>query len=108
MVSILSAGKLQKMKEQINDNLKAEKRVKKKEGLLQLRGEGSPGNADMLYGSIYSAEADKETIIGLQQKYIYMTEVLQSADAAPTEAVKEGIAQLNRSLETIQQIFGKM
>ena len=40
--------------------------------LMALRGNGEPGDQDVLYGSITAVPAERETIVGLQQKFLYM------------------------------------
>jgi hypothetical protein len=71
--------------------------------LLALRGSGAPGDPDILYGSIYATPAEDETVIGLQQKLLYLLNVLQSADAKPTSQTMEGVRALESSLVTINQ-----
>jgi hypothetical protein len=70
-----------------------------KERLQQFRGNGEPGYGDILYGSIRETTPEKETIVGLQEKWLYMLSVLQSADARPTEQVMRSVTQL----ESIQK-----
>ena len=57
---------------------------------LALLGTGSPRDQDVLYGSIRAVSPEKETIIGLQNKLIYMMNVLQSADINPTSQAQNG------------------
>lgn len=52
--------------------------------LMALRGNGEPGDQDVLYGSITAVPAERETIVGLQQKFLYMLTLLQGADVEPT------------------------
>jgi hypothetical protein len=66
----------------------------KKELWLALRGEGAPGNPDVMYGSIYESAADQETIVGLQEKWMHMLALLQSVEAKPTDATLKSIAKL--------------
>ncbi len=70
-----------------------------KERLQQFRGSGEPGYGDMLYGSIREQSFEKETIVGLQDKWLFMLTLLQSADARPTQQVMRAVEQL----EAIQQ-----
>jgi hypothetical protein len=62
--------------------------------LQELRGSGAPGNPDATYGSIYETPVDEETIVGLQDKLLFVLEVLQSADAAPTAQARAAVEAL--------------
>jgi hypothetical protein len=61
---------------------------------LALLGTGNPRDQDVLYGSIRVVSPEKETIIGLQNKLIYMINVLQSADVNPTSQAQTGVRDL--------------
>lgn len=64
--------------------------------LETLRGDGMPTTPDFLYGSIVDRSAAEETVVGLQEKFLYMMSVLQSADQRPT-------AQAVAAVETLEQ-----
>ncbi len=68
-----------------------------------LRGEGRPGDADVMYGSIYATPADQETVVGLQEKLLHMLVLLQAADEAPTKAAREGVAALEAALRALEK-----
>ena len=80
----------------------------KKERWLALRGEGAPGNPDLLYGSIYESAADKETIVGLQEKWLYMLALLQSVEAKPTDATLTGVVKLKELSTALGDRWNKM
>ena len=61
---------------------------------LALRGSGEPREADMLYGSIDEAAPGQETIVGLQQKLLFLLTVLQNADARPTDSTTSAVRRL--------------
>jgi photosystem II stability/assembly factor-like uncharacterized protein len=63
-----------------------------------LRGEGQPGNPDILYGSIRAVPAEEETIVGLQEKVLFLLQLLQSADARPTEQAERAVAEVEVNL----------
>jgi hypothetical protein len=65
--------------------------------LMPLRGDGEPGNQDVLYGSITAVPAERETIVGLQQKFLFMQTLLQGADAKPTPQALAAIAELRKT-----------
>ena len=70
--------------------------------LMALRGSGEPGDQDVLYGSITAVPADRETIAGLQQKFLYMLTLLQGADAKPTPQALAGVAELQKTLASLK------
>ncbi len=71
--------------------------------LRALRGEGTPGEPDTLYGSIYEASPEEETIVDLQYKLLWVLYVLQSADARPTAQAKEAVMKLETRLGELTQ-----
>jgi hypothetical protein len=73
----------------------------RREALAQLRGTDAPGDPDIVYGSIYAAPADQETVTGLQQKFLFLLNVLQAADVRPTTQAMEGVRALNESLQAL-------
>lgn len=75
-------------------NPKAKWAKGKKELLIALRGEGRPENPDVMYGSISDTPIEKETIVALQEKLLYLMAVLQSAEAKPTSAQVQSVAKL--------------
>ncbi len=80
----------------------------KKEQWLALRGEGAPGNPDVMYGSIYESAIEKETIVGLQEKCLHMLALLQSVDAKPTDATLTGVTRLKELSGAIGNRWTKM
>lgn len=108
---------LQTMRETIDlklANPKAKWAKGKKEQLLALRGEGSPENADVMYGSITESPIEKETIVGLQDKLLYLMAVLQSVEAKPTQAQIQAVTKLGlmgveikKKWEVMATQFGK-
>jgi photosystem II stability/assembly factor-like uncharacterized protein len=66
----------------------------KKELLIALRGEGRPENPDVMYGSISDTSIEKETIVALQEKLLYLMSVLQSTEAKPTAAQVQAVTKL--------------
>jgi hypothetical protein len=70
--------------------------------LRALRGEGMPADPDFMYSSIYAEADSKETLVGLQEKYLYMLNVLQAADEKPTAAQRRGMDGLQKSLAALE------
>lgn len=87
---------LQKMRESIEAQLNGKKKLKKAQytSLRDMVGEGAPENPDIMYGSITEVPADKETIVGLQDKFLHMQLVLQNADVKPTSQAMDGVKRL--------------
>jgi photosystem II stability/assembly factor-like uncharacterized protein len=80
----------------------------KKELWVALRGAGAPGNPDILYGSIYEGPAEKETIVGLQEKWLYVLTLLQNADAKPTDATLASVVRLKEITNALTVRWTKM
>jgi photosystem II stability/assembly factor-like uncharacterized protein len=70
--------------------------------LMALRGTGEPGDEDVLYGSVTAVTPERETIVGLQQKFLYMLNLLQGADAKPTPQALAAVAQLQKTLAAVK------
>jgi photosystem II stability/assembly factor-like uncharacterized protein len=90
-------NELQQLREAIDAKLNDSKTkwVKgKKESLIAFRGEGSPENPDVMYGSISESPLEKETIVGLQDKLLHIMEVLQSTEAKPTSIQLQDVMKL--------------
>jgi hypothetical protein len=47
-----------------------------------------------MYGSISNTPIEKETIVALQEKLLYLMAVLQSAEAKPTAAQVQAVTKL--------------
>lgn len=75
-------------------NPKAKWAKGKKELLIALRGEGRPENPDVMYESISDTSIEKETIVALQEKLLYLMSVLQSTEAKPTAAQVQAVVKL--------------
>jgi photosystem II stability/assembly factor-like uncharacterized protein len=80
-------NELQSIRELIDKGL-SDKKMKwvkgKKEQVEAFRGIGSPDNPDVEYGSIYESPLESETVVGLQDKMLFMMAIFQSADVKPT------------------------
>jgi hypothetical protein len=74
-----------------------------RDALQALRGEGLPGDADVMYGSIYAVPAERETVVGLQEKLLHMLVLLQAADAKPTAQAREAVAALDVTLSALER-----
>jgi len=102
---------LQAIREQIDARLADAKYKwpKGKKALVQaLRGNGSPENPDIMYGSISETAPDKETIVGLQDKFLQMMAVLQSADVKPTTQAMDAVAKLQATKTAVVERWGKL
>ena len=68
-----------------------------------LRGQGSPGDPDVLYGSITAVPGDVETVVGLQEKFLFVLNLLQAADARPTTQAQAAVPALQQTLASLEQ-----
>jgi hypothetical protein len=73
-----------------------------RKALMVVRGEGEPEDQDVLYGSIRSVPANQETIVGLQEKFLFMIALLQGADARPTPQALAAVAELQKSADSLK------
>jgi hypothetical protein len=95
----------------LRDSTAANKNAKREEQLQALRGSGEPRSPDLLYGSIVVVSNDRETIVGLQSKFLYLLHVLESAEARPTQqviasvlALQETSAALTKKWEALREL----
>ena len=92
--------KLQDIRESLDEKIKsASLSVENITALKRKRGSGSPGGGDILYGSIYETSNEKETVVGLQEKFLFMLHVLQSADVRPTPQSILAIKKMEATLQ---------
>jgi photosystem II stability/assembly factor-like uncharacterized protein len=75
----------------------------RREQLMALRGTGTPENPDVLYESISAVDPNEETLVGLQQKLLFMMTVLQAADARPTTQAADAVKRLTAMLPLLEQ-----
>ena len=96
MMCYQSYHELQALREAVEAQLNGRKQLKKSQitALSELAGIGAPELPDVFYGSIYEASAERETIVSLQDKFLHVMAVLQSADARPTTATREAVTRL--------------
>ena len=90
--------RLQEIREAIDRELEGDVGQGRREELLALRGSRDPGEPDILYGSIYAAAPEEETVVGLQHKLLFLLNLFQGADAHPTRQAQEAVVVLEASL----------
>lgn len=95
--------KLQVIREFVDKKLK--NGISNSGDLVKFRGQGSPNNGDIIYGSISKSDLATETIVGLQSKFLYLINVLQNADARPTVKTEEAVILLNSRLKEMESIW---
>ncbi len=93
--------RLQKIRDAIDALLQKNANEKKRTALQALRGSGLPGNPDLLYSSITATSIDKETIVGLQNKFLYLLNLLQSVEARPTQQALASVKALEEATEAM-------
>jgi hypothetical protein len=97
MACYKSYQELQATREAIDKKLndaKAKWAKGKKEQVLALRGSGAPDNPDVMYGSISEVTLQQETVVGLQDKFLHLMAVFQSADVKPTTSAMAAVDKL--------------
>ena len=57
----------------------------------------------MLNDSISAVGPNEETLVGLQQKLLFMMNLLQAADARPTAQAAEAVKRLTAMLPLLEQ-----
>lgn len=104
----LAAQRIREMiDEMLNDSTAALTKARRKK-LLALRGAGSPGIPSTLYGSIYETPVAKETVAGLQHKFLFILSILQGADARPTSQTIHAVRTLQDALKGLSQRWDAM
>lgn len=88
----------------LGDSLK----IGQREMYLEFLGNGPPSAPDILYGSIYETPREKETIVGLQRKFLYLMNVIQGADARPSAQAMEGVKRLEQQLQDLLKRWEEM
>jgi photosystem II stability/assembly factor-like uncharacterized protein len=74
----------------------------------KLRGSGTPGDPDILYGGIFAEPDATETVAGLQEKFLYLLNLLQAADARPTSQARAAVEALQTSLGAIEKRWASL
>jgi hypothetical protein len=74
----------------------------RRSALQALRGDGMPGDPDIMYGSIYVEPDAKESVVGLQEKLLHMLNLLQAADEKPTTQAREAVAALQKTMAAME------
>ena len=95
-----SYNMLQDIRDAIDKLLETKTKWKKgqKESIEALRGKGNASGADIVYSSISETPLEKETIVGLQEKFLFVMEILQSADEQLTSQNLEALNILEKRL----------
>jgi hypothetical protein len=96
----------QEIREAIDADVK--RQSERREQRAALLGSGTPENPDVLYDSITAADPGEETVVGLQQKLLFMLSVLQSADARPTTQAADAVKRLTAALPAIERRWAQL
>ncbi len=100
---------LQQVREAIDSRLAEGGLPPARAGLLRkFRGAGTPGLPDLLYGSISQTPLERESVVGLQQKLLFLLSLLQGADARPTLQAVEAVEQLEEGRRSLLERWRKM
>ena len=71
---------------------------------LSLRGEGAPAEVDIIYGRITDTTLERESLISLQQKLLYLIAVIQGADEKPSQASREAVESLEIRTKALSKL----
>lgn len=93
--------KLQDIREAIDQKLAGTITEEQRKTLQTLRGNGNPSGSDILYGSITETPTERETIVALQEKFLHLLLVLQTADARPTPQAMQGVQRLQEIMGAV-------
>ena len=88
---------LESLKENINQS---DRTPEEKASII---GSGQPGAQDFIYGSIYQLKEADLQIVPLQNQYLFVMSILQSADVKPTISALDAINQLDGLTGKLQQ-----
>jgi hypothetical protein len=55
-----------------------------------------------MYGSVYAGPAETESVVGLQEKFLFMLNLLQAADAKPTAQARDAVGALQQMLAALE------
>jgi hypothetical protein len=80
----------------------------RKELVTALRGNGTPENPDIMYGAIYAVPVERETLVALQDKWLQLLALLQSADEAPTQMMMQALDQLTATHAAVLARWDKL
>lgn len=106
-----SYNTLQAFRDEIDlklNNPKSKWKKGQQEGFKNLRGSGEPDGGDVLYSSISETPVDKETIVTLQDKLLYMLTVIQSTETRPTQQAVEAVNKLTNRLAELTETWNTM
>jgi len=105
-----SYNTLQGIRESIDKLFETKTKWKKgqKETLKAFRADGKPSGADIVYSSISETSLDKESIVGLQEKFLFVMEIFQSADAEPTEQNLKALDVLDIRLKEVIEKWNRL
>ena len=96
--------KLQGWRDRIDTNIQSKIWTTAKATVAKVfRGDGEPSDGDFLYGSIYEGDPDSETIVSLQHKFLYVMNVLQSADDHPSRAMQDAVDRLKSRMDSMSK-----
>jgi photosystem II stability/assembly factor-like uncharacterized protein len=98
--------RVQEIREAIDGAI--DRQPSRREPLTALRGSGGPENPDILYDSITANDPNQETVVGLQQKLLFMLALLQSADARPTVQAADAVKRLTAIVPILEQRWAQL
>jgi len=68
-------------------------------------GIGTPRDPDIVYSAVYKAAPGEETLLGIQQKLLYLMKVIDSADVQPTTEAIWRVSETNQLLSEMTEVW---
>jgi len=97
------AEMMQKMDKALTNTNRRWRSGQKERGAA-LRGQGAPREVDIIYGRINASPLERESLVSLQEKLLYMMAVIQGADERPTQASITAVEQLETQKEGLLKL----
>jgi hypothetical protein len=90
------------------NNPKAKWKKGQQEKFKTLRGHGDPDGGDILYGSISETSVERESIVSLQDKFLFLLTVIQSSETRPTQQTEEAVNKLTNRFSELTAAWNSM
>ncbi len=106
MACYRGAATVQAWRDTIDEDLigvPAASRTERQQARAAFRGDGEPGDPDILYESITRVDPERETLVGLQHKFLFLLNLLQGADARPTPQAESAVRALEVAMAAMER-----
>jgi photosystem II stability/assembly factor-like uncharacterized protein len=106
MACYRGAAEVQAWRDKIDAELigvPATSRTVRQQARAAFRGDDEPGDPDILYESITRVDPERETLVGLQHKFLFLLNLLQGADARPTPQAESAVRALEETMAGMER-----